>query len=109
MVAEARANIVRPGSAFDVVDAQQLPFADASLDAVAPANHALTMCRIARAHQRICPRTENHAGKLFLPDDEWREEHMAEIPMLIAPFNRLNGGILPAWPKLGFTLLNAVN
>jgi len=29
---------------------------------------------------------------------------MAEIPVLIAAFNRLNGDILPAWPKLGFTL-----
>ena len=29
---------------------------------------------------------------------------MAEIPALIAAFNRLNGDILPAWPKLGFTL-----
>jgi hypothetical protein len=27
-----------------------------------------------------------------------------KLPFLIAAFNRLNGPILPAWPKLGFTL-----
>lgn len=101
MVAEARANIARPGSAFDVVDAQHLPFADASLDAVV-ANHMLyhvpdrarTISEFARV---LKPR-----GQLFATTNG--EEHMAEIPVLIAAFNRLNGAILPAWPKLGFTL-----
>jgi ubiquinone/menaquinone biosynthesis C-methylase UbiE len=41
-------------------------------------------------------------GQLFATTNG--EEHMAEIPVLIAAFNRLNGDILPAWPKLGFTL-----
>jgi SAM-dependent methyltransferase len=41
-------------------------------------------------------------GQLFATTNG--EEHMAEIPMLIAAFNLLNGDILPAWPKLGFTL-----
>ena len=40
MVAEARANIARPGSSFKVVDAEQLPFPDAGLDALI-ANHML--------------------------------------------------------------------
>src|SRR5207344_876458 len=40
MVTEARAHIRSPGSSFEVVDAQQLPFADASLDALV-ANHML--------------------------------------------------------------------
>jgi ubiquinone/menaquinone biosynthesis C-methylase UbiE len=31
-------------------------------------------------------------------------DHMAEIEELVAEFNRLHGGVVPAWPKLTFTL-----
>jgi ubiquinone/menaquinone biosynthesis C-methylase UbiE len=101
MVAEARANIARPGSTFDIVDAQHLPFADASLDAVV-ANHMLYhVPDRARAISEFA-RVLKPRGQLFAATNG--EEHMAEIPVLIAAFNRLNGGVFPAWPKLGFTL-----
>ena len=101
MVAEARANIARAGSDFDVVDAQHLPFADASLDALV-ANHMLYhVPNRARAISEFA-RVLKPRGQLFATTNG--EQHMAEIPVLIAAFNHLNGGILAAWPKLGFTL-----
>jgi ubiquinone/menaquinone biosynthesis C-methylase UbiE len=101
MVAEARANVGRPGSTFEVVDAQHLPFADASLDGLV-ANHMLY--HVADRRRAICEfaRVLKPRGQLFATTNG--EEHMAEIPVLIAAFNRHSGGILPAWPKLGFTL-----
>jgi len=101
MVTEARANIARAGSTFDVVDAQHLPFADASLDALI-ANHMLYhVPDRARAISEFA-RVLKPRGQLFATTNG--EQHMAEIPVLIAAFNHLNGPILPAWPKLGFTL-----
>jgi SAM-dependent methyltransferase len=101
MVAEARANVARPGSTFEVVDAQHLPFADASLDGLV-ANHMLY--HVADRRRAICEfaRVLKPRAHLFATTNG--EEHMAEIPVLIAAFNRDSGSILPAWPKLGFTL-----
>jgi SAM-dependent methyltransferase len=59
---------------------------------------------VADRRRAICEfaRVLKPRGQLFATTNG--EEHMAEIPVLIAAFNRRSGGILPAWPKLGFTL-----
>src|SRR5687768_11361881 len=101
MVEEARANVKRAGSTFEVVDAQALPFADASLDALV-ANHMLYhVPDLARALGEFA-RVLKPRGHLFATTNG--ADHMAEIEDLVAEFNRLHGGVLPAWPKLTFTL-----
>jgi len=101
MVAEARTNITRPGSSFDVVDAQHLPFADASFDALV-ANHMLYHVPDRVRSLREFARVLKPGGHLFATTNG--ETHMHEISGLVEAFNRQHGGILPAWPKLGFTL-----
>ena len=67
MLANARANIARPGSAFAVVDTQSLAFADEREPYALP-------CAGSRASdQGICSRTE--AGRAALCNDEWRGAH----------------------------------
>jgi SAM-dependent methyltransferase len=101
MVAEARTNVTRPGSSFDVVDAQHLPFAAASFDALV-ANHMLYHVPDRARSLREFARVLKPGGHLFATTNG--ETHMHEIPELIEAFNRERGGILPAWPKLDFTL-----
>jgi ubiquinone/menaquinone biosynthesis C-methylase UbiE len=101
MVTEARAHIVRPGSSFRVVDAQQLPFADASLDALV-ANHMLY--HVTDRARALCEfaRVLEPGGRLFATTNG--ESSEAEISGLVEAFNRLHGGVLAAWPKMSFTL-----
>jgi ubiquinone/menaquinone biosynthesis C-methylase UbiE len=101
MVTEARTNITRAGSSFAVVDAQHLPFADASLDALV-ANHMLYHVQDRARALREFARVLKPRGRLFATTNG--EEHMAEIPPLIEAFNSRHNDSLPAWPKLGFTL-----
>ena len=101
MVAEARANIGRPGSSFGVVDAQWLPFQDGSLDALL-ANHMLYhVPDRARALREFARVLKPGASLLATTNGE---AHMAEIPALIEAFNHRHGNSLAAWPKLSFTL-----
>ena len=101
MVTEARTNVTRPGSSFEVVDAQHLAFADASLDALI-ANHMLyhvpDRARALREFARVLKPT----GCLFASTNG--EQSMAEISVLIEAFNRMHVDVLAAWPKLNFTL-----
>jgi len=101
MVAEARAHIVRPGSSFRVVDAQQLPFADASLDALV-ANHMLYHVPDRARALREFVRVLKPAGRLFATTNG--ESSEAEISALVEAFNRVHGGVLAAWPQINFTL-----
>jgi ubiquinone/menaquinone biosynthesis C-methylase UbiE len=101
MVAEARAHIVRPGSSFEVVDAQQLPFTDASLDALV-ANHMLYHVPDRGRALREFARVLEPGGRLFATTNG--ESSEAEIAALVEAFNRLHGGVLAAWPKMSFTL-----
>jgi len=102
MVAEARANVTRQNSTFEVVDAQGLPFADATFDALA-ANHmlyhvpdlALTIAEFARV---LKPR-----GILVAATNS--VIHMAEIGPIVDAFNSASGDNF-VWPKLSFTLEN---
>ena len=101
MVTEARAHIVRPGSSFEVVDAQQLPFADASLDALV-ANHMLYHVPDRGRALREFARVLEPSGRLFATTNGENSE--AEISGLVEAFNRVHGGVLAAWPKMSFTL-----
>jgi len=101
MVTEARARITRPGSSFEVVDAQQLPFADASLDALV-ANHMLYHVPDRARALREFVRVLKPGGRLFATTNGENSE--AEISALVEAFNRMHGDVLPAWPKLSFTL-----
>jgi ubiquinone/menaquinone biosynthesis C-methylase UbiE len=101
MITEARANIVRPGSSFKVVDAQQLPFADASLDALV-ANHMLYHVPDRARALREFARVLKPSGRLFATTNGENSE--AEISALVEAFNRMHGGVLAAWPKINFTL-----
>jgi len=103
MVAEARAHIVRPGSSFRVVDAQQLPFADASLDALV-ANHMLYHVPDRARALREFVRVLEPGGRLFATTNGEHSE--AEISALVEAFNRVHGGVLAAWPQINFTLEN---
>jgi len=101
MVAEARANVSRAGSVFEVADAQALPFADASLDALT-ANHMLY-------HVPDLPRAMSEFARVLKPGG-WLlattngADHMAEIADLVKAFNRAHGDVLKPWPTLTFTL-----
>ena len=101
MVTEARANIVRPGSSFEIVDAQQLPFADASLDALV-ANHMLYHVADRPRALREFVRVLKPGGRLFATTNGDNSE--AEISALVEAFNRMHGGVLAAWPTMNFTL-----
>jgi len=101
MVAEARAHIVRPGSSFRVVDAQQLPFADASLDALV-ANHMLYHVPDRARALREFVRVLKPSGRLFATTNGENSE--TEVSALVEAFNRMHGGVLAAWPKMSFTL-----
>jgi ubiquinone/menaquinone biosynthesis C-methylase UbiE len=102
MVAEARANVARQNSSFEVADAQVLPFADATLDALT-ANHMLyhvpdlarTIAEFARV---LKPR-----GLLVAATNS--VIHMAEIGPIVEAFNAASGENF-VWPKLSFTLEN---
>jgi len=103
MVTEARAHIVRPGSFFQVVDAQHLPFADASLDALV-ANHMLYHVPDRARALREFVRVLEPGGRLFATTNGEHSE--AEISALVEAFNRVHGGVLAAWPQINFTLEN---
>src|SRR5262249_57472416 len=79
----ARANMGGPGSSFGVVDAQWLPFQDASLDALL-ANHMLYhVPDRARALREFARVLKPGASLLATTNGE---AHMAEIPALIEAF-----------------------
>jgi ubiquinone/menaquinone biosynthesis C-methylase UbiE len=101
MVAEARAHIARPDSSFRVVDAQHLPFADASFDALV-ANHMLYHVPDRARALREFARVLEPGGRLFATTNGENSE--AEISALVEAFNRMHGGVLAAWPKINFTL-----
>ena len=90
-----------PAAAFEVVDAQQLPFADASLDALV-ANHMLYHMPDRGRALREFARVLEPSGRLFATTNGENSE--AEISGLVEAFNRLHGGVLAAWPKMNFTL-----
>jgi ubiquinone/menaquinone biosynthesis C-methylase UbiE len=100
MVAEARANIARPGSSFKVVDAEHLPFPDAGLDALI-ANHMLYHVWDRARALREFVRVLKPGGRLLATTNS--DSHMAEAGTLVEAFNRMQRGTL-VWPKLDFTL-----
>jgi ubiquinone/menaquinone biosynthesis C-methylase UbiE len=100
MVAEARAN--GPGSASRLSDAQQLPFADASLDALV-ANHMLYHVPDRARALREFARVLKPRGWLFATTNGERQRG-AEISALVEAFNRLHGGALAAGRRMNFTL-----
>ena len=101
MVEEARKNINRAGSGFEVVDAERLPYADASFDAVM-ANHMLYHVPDRAQAIREFARVLKPNGRLLATTNSARG--MSEIVDIITTFNRFGCGTLEPWPTLSFTL-----
>ena len=101
MVEEARKNINRAGSGFEVVDAERLPYADASFDAVM-ANHMLYHVPDRAQAIREFARVLKPNGRLLATTNSARG--MSEIVDIITTFNQFGCGALEPWPTLSFTL-----